>query len=176
MLSAHEKGKIHSYVPVDINTSFNMSIIIFGSYINSIYSLPKSLLEIIREKIQQKVPDTLIIRCLLKIKHIDSKHTLQHIMQKVVMLIVLTKPRRYSQPRLIFSHKSHHVTSSQDSILQHKNGDLGNIIMIEAQRLRKDQQVRIFLTQHPDIAISYCQQVITMLLGHPIISSVIISC
>ena len=47
--------------------------------------------------------------------------------------------------------------SGQDSILQHKNGGLGNIIMIEAQRLRKDQQVRIFLTQRPDIAIPYCQ-------------------
>ena len=133
------KRNIAADMSSDIDMASKMGVVVASGLIFLEKSLLSSLVEEMRKHEHKKVEDHLILAGEVKIKEIEGEDPLQHVMQKVVVLI-LGKARADGHLRTLVADEAHDVAGDQLLTFNRKDVVIPYPIVCLADVIRKHQQ------------------------------------
>lgn len=128
----------------DVYSTAYVGIVVAVSLVLFVEALPVRTFEIRGEEIDEEIEDILVGCTILEIEEIDGEHTLEHIVQEIILLVGFGETRVDAEACVLISHKAHDVAGDEGVVaFDGEDWRVLDLVGTVAEAMREDEQMGI---------------------------------
>ena len=128
----------------DVYSTAYVGIVVTVGLVLFVETLPVRTFEIRGEEIDEEIEDILVGCTILEIEEIDGEHTLEHIVQEIILLVGFGETRVDAEACVLISHKAHDVAGDEGVVaFDGEDWRVLDLVGAVAEAMREDEQMGI---------------------------------
>ena len=128
----------------DVYSTAYVGIVVAVGLVLFVETLPVRPFQIRGEEIDEEIEDVLVGCAILEIEEIDGEHTLEHIVQEIILLVGFGETRVDAEACVLIAHKTHDVAGDKRVVaFDGEDRRILDLVGAVAEAMREDEQMGI---------------------------------